>query len=67
MTHDLEGIVAKRKNDPYRRGIHWWKIKNRTYSQADDGRGELLNRERRAFMAAATAKRAKGLEGEQRK
>ena len=41
--HDLEGIVAKRKSDPYRHGVHWWKIKNRTYSQADDGCGELLN------------------------
>ena len=43
LTHDLEGIVAKRKADPYRRGVHWWKIKNRAYSQADDGRRELLN------------------------
>jgi len=42
-THDLEGIVAKRKSDPYRRGVKWWKIKNPAYSQADDGRGELLN------------------------
>jgi ATP-dependent DNA ligase len=41
--HDLEGIVAKRKSDPYRCDVSWWKIKNRAYSQADDGRGELLN------------------------
>ena len=41
--HDLEGIVAKRKGDPYRRGVKWWKIKNPAYSQADDVRGELLN------------------------
>jgi bifunctional non-homologous end joining protein LigD len=41
--HDLEGIVAKRKSDPYRRGVSWFKIKNRAYSQAGDGRGELLN------------------------
>jgi len=47
--HDLEGIVAKRKSDPYRRGVHWWKIKNRAYSQADDGRGELLNGDRRTI------------------
>jgi len=47
--HDLEGIVAKRKRDPYRRGIQWWKIKNPAYSQADDGRGELLNGDRRAM------------------
>jgi bifunctional non-homologous end joining protein LigD len=46
--HDLEGIVAKRKRDPYRRGVRWWKIKNRAYGQADDGRGELLNGDRRA-------------------
>jgi bifunctional non-homologous end joining protein LigD len=46
--HDLEGIVAKRKGDPYRRSVKWWKIKNRAYSQADDGRGELLNGEGRA-------------------
>ena len=38
--HDLEGIVAKRKSDPYRRG---WKIKN------DDGRGELLNGDMRTL------------------
>jgi bifunctional non-homologous end joining protein LigD len=24
--HDLEGIVAKRKSDPYRCGVQWWKI-----------------------------------------
>jgi bifunctional non-homologous end joining protein LigD len=47
--HDLEGIVAKRKSDPYRRGVKWWKIKNRAYSQADDGRGELLNGDRRTL------------------
>ena len=40
--HDLEGIVAKRKSDPYRRGVTWWKIKNRAYSQAE-GRHELFN------------------------
>jgi ATP-dependent DNA ligase len=45
--HDLEGIVAKRKSDPYRRGVKWWKIKNRAYSQAV-GRHELMNCTRRA-------------------
>jgi ATP-dependent DNA ligase len=25
---DLEGIVAKRKSDAYRRGVSWLKIKN---------------------------------------
>jgi ATP-dependent DNA ligase len=41
--HDLEGIVAKHKRDPYRRGVKWWKIKNRAYSQAE-GRHELMQR-----------------------
>jgi bifunctional non-homologous end joining protein LigD len=50
--HDLEGIVAKRKSDPYRRGVKWWKIKNRAYSQADDGRGELLNGDGRAVFGS---------------
>jgi bifunctional non-homologous end joining protein LigD len=50
---DLEGIVAKRKNDPYRRGVTWWKIKNRAYSQADDGRGEVLNGDGRAIPKSA--------------
>ena len=45
--HDLEGIVAKRKSDPYRRGVSWWKVRNPAYSQADDGRGDLLNGDRR--------------------
>jgi bifunctional non-homologous end joining protein LigD len=52
--HDLEGIVAKRKTDPYRRGVHWWKIKNPAYSQADDRRGELLNGGGRAVRARRT-------------
>jgi ATP-dependent DNA ligase len=46
--HDLEGIVAKRKADPYRRGMPWYKIKSPTYSQAE-GRYELMNRIRRAL------------------
>jgi bifunctional non-homologous end joining protein LigD len=50
--HDLEGIVAKRKSDPYRRGVHWWKIKNRAYSQVDDGRHELLNGDWRSGPSA---------------
>jgi ATP-dependent DNA ligase len=40
--HDLEGIVAKRKADSYRRGVKWWKVLNRGYSQAE-GRHELFN------------------------
>jgi bifunctional non-homologous end joining protein LigD len=55
--HDLEGIVAERKSDPYRQGVKWWKIKNRAYSQADDGRGELLNCDRRAGRDAAVVRR----------
>jgi ATP-dependent DNA ligase len=50
--YDLEGIVAKRKSDPYRRGVHWWKIKNPAYSQAK-GRHELFNMGGRAIPAAA--------------
>jgi bifunctional non-homologous end joining protein LigD len=46
--HDLEGIVAKRKSDPYRRGVKWWKIKNPAYSQAE-GRHELFNGEGRVI------------------
>jgi hypothetical protein len=46
--HDLEGIVAKRKSDPYRRGVHWWKIKNPAYSQAER-RHELFNGDWRAI------------------
>jgi ATP-dependent DNA ligase len=44
---DLEGIVAKRKADPYLRDAHWWKIKNPAYSQAE-GRHELFNGGERA-------------------
>ncbi len=44
---DLEGIVAKRKDSPYRAtekpSPYWIKIKNRHYSQAE-GREELFDR-----------------------
>ena len=44
--HDLEGIVAKRKSDPYLQGhASWLKIRNREYSQWA-GREELFERER---------------------
>jgi ATP-dependent DNA ligase len=33
--HDLEGIVAKRKANPYRRRVKWCKIKNVAYSQTE--------------------------------
>jgi bifunctional non-homologous end joining protein LigD len=42
---DLEGIVAKRKADPYGPRTAWYKFKNPTYSQAE-GRGELFERHR---------------------
>jgi bifunctional non-homologous end joining protein LigD len=44
--HDLEGIVAKRKSDPYlREHTNWLKIRNQNYSQWI-GREELFERER---------------------
>ena len=44
-ANDLEGIVAKRLDAPYRlvEPLTWWKIKNPAYSQAV-GRHELFNR-----------------------
>lgn len=42
---DLEGIVAKRKVDPYHPETAWHKIKNPTYTQAE-GRRELFERQR---------------------
>jgi bifunctional non-homologous end joining protein LigD len=44
--HDLEGIVAKRKSDPYLpEHTSWLKIRNQNYSQWA-GREELFERER---------------------
>ena len=40
---DLEGVVAKRKNDGYNVDTAWYKIKNPTYTQAE-GRSELFER-----------------------
>ncbi|HEX3233489.1 MAG TPA: hypothetical protein VHR41_04800 [Gemmatimonadales bacterium] len=40
---DLEGIVAKRKADPYGPETVWYKVKNRAYTQAE-GRWELFQR-----------------------
>ena len=40
---DLEGIVAKRKNDPYAPATVWYKIRNPAYTQAE-GRWELFSR-----------------------
>jgi bifunctional non-homologous end joining protein LigD len=39
---DLEGIVAKRRADPYDPDTVWYKIKNRAYTQME-GRGELFH------------------------
>jgi len=46
--HDLEGIVAKKMADRYARRTRWWKIKNPNYSQASDGRADLLTPRRRS-------------------
>jgi bifunctional non-homologous end joining protein LigD len=43
---DLEGIVAKRKREPYAPSTTWLKIKNRAYTQME-GRGELFHPNRR--------------------
>jgi bifunctional non-homologous end joining protein LigD len=40
---DLEGIVAKRKADPYGPDTVWYKIRNQAYTQAE-GRWELFQR-----------------------
>jgi bifunctional non-homologous end joining protein LigD len=40
---DLEGIVAKRKSDPYGPDAVWYKIRNEAYTQAE-GRWELFRR-----------------------
>ena len=42
---DLEGIVAKKKDDPYVEGTRWFKIRNPNYSQWI-GRHELFEKER---------------------
>jgi bifunctional non-homologous end joining protein LigD len=39
---DLEGIVAKRRADPYAPTTTWYKVKNRAYTQME-GRGELFH------------------------
>lgn len=45
MQHDLEGIVAKRRVDPYAAGTQWFKVKTIGYSQMQ-GRWELFERRR---------------------
>ena len=46
-AHDLEGIVAKRLNDPYEPRVRWLKIKNQNYTQKE-GRSDLFNGPRSA-------------------
>ena len=43
--HDLEGIIAKRLDDPYDSWVEWLKIKSPDYSQKE-GRGDLFNKPR---------------------
>jgi bifunctional non-homologous end joining protein LigD len=58
--HDLEGIVAKRTSDPYRRNVKWWKMLNPAYSKRE-GRHELINSDRAAIQAAMVrAEQARG-------
>jgi hypothetical protein len=45
---DLEGIVAKKLDDPYGPQTKWWKILNRIYSQKA-GRAELFGRPTRTL------------------
>ena len=45
---DLEGIVAKRKGEAYGPATVWYKVRNPTYTQAED-RGELAARARLTF------------------
>lgn len=47
---DLEGIVAKRKTDPYDPSTTWYKIKNQGYSPGED-RGELFRQPGRTRRA----------------
>jgi hypothetical protein len=42
---DIEGIVAKRKADPYLPEVAWYKVKNPAYTQAE-GRGDLFHKPR---------------------
>ena len=46
VEKDLEGIVAKRRGDPYAPGIEWVKVKHAGYSQ-NEGRWELFERKKR--------------------
>jgi bifunctional non-homologous end joining protein LigD len=45
IRRDLEGVVAKRRGDPYTPQTEWLKIKHAGYSQ-NEGRAELFHRRR---------------------
>ena len=57
-SNDLEGIVAKRLDDPYEPRVRWLKIKNGDYSQKE-GRGDLFNGPRQPLAYLAGKNRAK--------
>jgi ATP-dependent DNA ligase len=48
---DLEGIVAKRKSEPYGYQTIWYKIRNPGYTQAE-GRGDLFRQRDRTMRSA---------------
>ena len=45
VAEDMEGIVAKRRSDPYGPETQWLKIKTAGYTQAE-GRGDMFHRRR---------------------
>jgi bifunctional non-homologous end joining protein LigD len=47
---DLEGIIAKRKSDPYGPSTTWYKIRNLAYTQGE-GRADVFRRRERARRA----------------
>ena len=51
-SNDLEGIVAKRLEDPYEPRVRWLKIKDSDYSQKE-GRGDLFNGPRQRPVLSA--------------
>lgn len=46
VEQDLEGVVAKRRSDPYLPTTKWMKVKHRAYSQAA-GRWKLFDKRRK--------------------
>ena len=53
---DLEGIVAKRKIDPYAASTTWLKVKNRAYTQME-GRDSFSTQSRHADLRATVLPR----------